>query len=88
MRGYGDGILSYDFAVYKNGELYALIECQGQQHYIPVEMFGGEEQFAKQQLHDEIKREYAKKLNVKLIEVPYTVVTYEEVKDILSLAGI
>ena len=51
-------------------------------------MFGGEEQFAKQQLHDEIKREYAKKLNVKLIEVPYTVVTYEEVKDILSLAGI
>ncbi len=88
LRGYGDGKLSYDFAVYKDNELFALIECQGQQHYIPVEMFGGEEQFAKQQLHDEIKREYAEKLNVKLVEVPYTVVTYDEVKDILSLAGI
>ncbi|MEE0989629.1 MAG: hypothetical protein U0L02_09745 [Kandleria vitulina] len=88
LRGYGEGMLSYDFAVYKNEKLFALIECQGQQHYKPVEMFGGEEQFAKQQLHDEIKRDYAEQLGVPLIEVPFTVVTYEETKAILESAGI
>lgn len=84
LRGYDEGKLSYDFSVIKNGQLYALIECQGQQHYKPVDMFGGEEQFAKQQLHDEEKRNYAEQLGVKLIEIPYTVVKYEEVKAILE----
>lgn len=84
LRGYDDGKLSYDFSIIKNGKIYAFIECQGQQHYKPVDMFGGEEQFAKQQLHDEAKRKYAEKLGVKLIEIPYTVVKYEEVKAILE----
>lgn len=84
LRGYGDGMLSYDFAVYRNGQLKFLIECQGQQHYKPVEMFGGEEQFAKQQIHDEIKRNYAKDIDVKLIEIPYTAEVYENVKKILD----
>lgn len=72
------------FAVYRNGRLKFLIECQGQQHYRPVEMFGGEEQFAKQQIHDEIKRNYAKDIGVKLIEIPYTAEVYENVKKILD----
>ena len=84
LRGYGGKLLSYDFSVIKNGKIYAFIECQGQQHYKPVDMFGGEEQFARQQLHDEEKRKYAEQLGVKLIEIPYTVVTYEEVKAILE----
>lgn len=84
LRGYGDGMLSYDFAFYREGELKYLIECQGQQHYRPVELFGGEEQFAKQQIHDEIKREYAKFINVKLIEIPYTADVYDSVKKILD----
>lgn len=88
LRGYNEGMLSYDFAVYKNNKLYALIECQGQQHYKPVELFGGIEQFAKQQLHDGIKREYAQKLNVLFIEIPYTVASYEDTKEILAFAGI
>lgn len=88
LRGYGDGQLSYDFAVYKDHTLYAFIECQGQQHYKPIELFGGEEQFAKQQLHDEIKEEYANKLHVPIIIIPYTVVSYQEVKKILVDANI
>lgn len=84
LRGYGEHMLSYDFAVYSNGALSALIECQGQQHYMPVNIFGGEEQFAKQQLHDELKREYAAFLGVPLIEIPYTVETYEDAKKILD----
>ena len=88
LRGYADGMLSYDFATYKNGKLFSLIECQGQQHYMPVGIFGGKEQFAKQQLHDEIKKEYAEKLKVPLIEIPYTVESYEEVKNILENARV
>ena len=84
LRGYGERMLSYDFAVYSNGILSALIECQGQQHYMPVNIFGGEEQFEKQQLHDELKQEYANSLGIPLIEIPYTVETYEEAKRILD----
>ena len=88
LRGYGEGMLSYDFAIYRNGKLSALIECQGLQHYKPIELFGGEEQFAKQQIHDELKKEYAKSLNVPLIEIPYTAETYEKVKEILQKENI
>lgn len=83
LRGYSDGKLSFDFAVYKNEKLLCLIECQGQQHYKPVEYFGGEEQFEKQQIHDNKKREYAKSINAELIEIPYTVESYNDVKNIL-----
>jgi|GEM_PF-464541 len=84
LHGYGDGMLSYDFAVYTGGKLSALIECQGQQHFMPVEMFGGEEQFEKQKLHDQLKKSYAKSIGVPLIEIPYTVETYEDTKSILE----
>lgn len=84
LRGYDDGILSYDFAIYESGEVKILIECQGQQHFFPVEMFGGEEQFAKQQLHDELKRKYALEHKIRLIEIPYTMDTYDKVASFLE----
>ena len=85
LRGFGDGMLSYDFAFYREGKLKYLIECQGQQHYKPVKIFGGEEQFVKQQIHDESKREYAKSIGVTLIEIPYTADVYEKVELILDM---
>lgn len=48
-----------------------LIECQGQQHYMPVEIFGGEQQFKKQKEYDNKKKEYCLNKNLKLIEIPY-----------------
>lgn len=64
--------LSYDFLVYQNGIPHTVIECQGRQHYEPVEYFGGEKQFAVQQLNDEKKRKYAVKLGLLYLEIPYT----------------
>ena len=84
LRGADNGMLSYDFGLYRNGILYLLIECQGQQHYKPVDYFGGEEQYVKQLSHDDLKREYAKKLGVVLLEIPYTVDTYEKMKAVLE----
>lgn len=48
--------LSYDFFV---PELNLLIECNGVQHYEPVEFFGGETRFVSQQIHDKLKNDLA-----------------------------
>ena len=59
--------LRFDFAIYKEGKVWALIECQGEQHFMPVEEFGGEHKFIIQQRNDEEKRKYAKEHKIKLI---------------------
>jgi len=47
------------------------IEYNGKQHYEVVDFFNKNNGFNKQQLHDQIKRNYCKKNNIKLIEIPY-----------------
>lgn len=88
LLGVGGQLLSYDFIVYKNNEPYYLIECQGKQHYEPVEHFGGEKQFKIQQKHDKLKKEYAIKLEIPLLEIPYTIDKYEKISKILKDIGI
>lgn len=63
--------LRFDFAIFKNKQLYCLIEFQGGQHTKSVEWFGGEENLKLTQERDNIKREYCKKHNIKLIEISY-----------------
>ena len=60
--------LSYDFYI---PEYRLLIEYQGEQHYKPIEIFGGEEAFKKQIIHDEEKDKYAKINNYRLLKIPY-----------------
>lgn len=48
------------------------IEYQGKQHYKSIEYFGGEKEFKENQIRDNIKREWCKENNIKLIEIPYT----------------
>lgn len=59
--------LHYDFRV--RGKY--LIEFQGEQHYRPVDYFGGEKQFQVQKQHDQMKREWAKENGFTLIEIKY-----------------
>lgn len=79
LLGLSNMPLSYDF--YLN-ELNILIEFQGIQHYKPIEIFGGEKAFIKQQEHDKRKREYAKNNNIKLIEISYLEI--ENIEEILK----
>jgi hypothetical protein len=58
------------------------IEFQGIQHYQPVEIFGGEEQFKLQQMYDNIKRQYCLDNNIKLIEISYK--AYNDIEIILT----
>lgn len=69
LVGEKNGQLSYDFFIPKYN---ALIEYQGQQHYMIVDAFNAtDETLRKQKKHDELKREYAKNNGITLIEIPY-----------------
>lgn len=48
------------------------IEYQGIQHYEPVQQFGGISEFKHRQYLDDLKRQYCKEHNIKLVEIPYT----------------
>ena len=83
LTGIGRAMLSYDFGLYENGELYALVECQGQQHYRPVDLFGGDEQYEIQCLHDELKQEFCEENHILLITIPYDF-TEEEIEEMFQ----
>lgn len=64
--------MRFDFALFKNKNLYALIEYDGRQHFEPVAIWGGESQFKEQQERDKRKDEYCKAKEIPLIRIPYT----------------
>ena len=68
-------LLIFDFYL---PEHKILIEFQGQQHYEPIEMWGGKEALKGVQRRDKIKRRFAKSEGFKLIEVKYDVKDVEE----------
>lgn len=63
----------FDFAIFKeDGSLFKLIEFDGEQHFNPVDFFGGEEKFKIQQERDNNKNEYCKNNNIPLLRIPYS----------------
>lgn len=64
--------LYFDFAIIIDKQIQCLIEYQGQQHYYLVTKFGNEIDFKERQYKDQLKRDYCKQHNIKLIEIPYT----------------
>lgn len=64
--------LPFDFAIINSkNKVIGLIEYQGEQHYKPIDYFGGEVKFKQQIKRDEIKREYCEKNNIPLLIIPY-----------------
>ena len=61
--------LRFDFFL---PEYKCCIEYNGKQHYEAVEYFGGIERFEEQKKRDNIKKQWCKDNNIKLIEIPYT----------------
>lgn len=62
----------FDFAVFDNNNILAyLIEYDGEQHFKPVENWGGEEAFKIQQQRDNKKNQYCQEHNIILIRIPY-----------------
>lgn len=64
-------------------DLNIAIEFNGIQHYIPIEHFGGELRFDQQKKRDSYVRKYYTN-NIKLIEVPYQIKTYDNLTEYLK----
>jgi hypothetical protein len=77
IKNRGNANLSYDFFIPK---YKCLIEYQGRQHYMPVSIFGGEEEFKYQVKRDEKKKNFAIKNGYNLISIPYTIDKYSSIK--------
>lgn len=77
--------LRFDFAILnEDNTIKCLIECQGEQHYMPVEEFGGNRQHILQQKNDKLKKEYALNHNIPLIEISFKDKKYDKLIEILA----
>lgn len=74
--------LPFDFAVFKDDELLALIEYNGKQHYEPIGFFGGEESFKYLVIRDNLKSEYCKSKDIRLLSIPYW--EYDNIEKIIT----
>ena len=64
--------LRFDFAIKnKEGQIICLVEFQGEQHYKYSDFFEERQSFESRQNYDNMKRDYCRKNNLLLIEVPY-----------------
>lgn len=60
--------LPFDFAIFKNNQLWLLIEYDGIQHFIPK---FGEENLKKTQYHDMLKTNFCEENNISLARIKY-----------------
>lgn len=75
----GETKQSFDFFI---PHLNVAIEYNGEQHYKPIETFGGKERFIQQQQYDKKKVEYCKEHNITLKIISYK--EYDLIEDILN----
>lgn len=78
------GRLKFDFAIYRNDKLLCLIEYDGEQHYIPVNHWGGKESLSKIQERDQIKNTYCEKNHITLLRLSYKLSDNEIKEKILN----
>lgn len=73
--------LPFDFFI---NDVNVLIEYDGIQHFQPVEIFGGNKNYEQTLKNDQIKNQYCKDNNIRLIRIRYD----EDPKEILTREGI
>ena len=71
--------LPYDFYL---PERNMCIEFDGEQHFRPVEFFGGEDAFKLRKKKDKIKNEYCEKNNIYLLRIKYDENIDEKLKEL------
>lgn len=71
--------LYVDFAYVYNGN-FGLIEYNGRQHYMPVDYFGGQDIYEKQQKRDRLLKEFCLSSSITLIEIPYNLCNNQIIK--------
>jgi Zn finger protein HypA/HybF involved in hydrogenase expression len=61
--------LKFDFYI---PSINTAIEYDGEQHFMPRDVFGGDEEFQSTQLRDQIKTKYCLDNGIRLVRIPYT----------------
>lgn len=79
LIGIGGGLLRFDFAVFKNDEIIALIEYDGVFHF-KENYFGDNFDIIKN--HDNRKNQYCKDNNIPLVRIPYW--QFDKIEQILN----
>lgn len=79
-------VMYFDFVFLKNNQIIKAIEFDGEQHFRPVDVFGGEEAFIKQQERDARKANYCKRHGIILQRIPYT--DYDKINLKMLLEGL
>ena len=74
----------FDFAIFNENNLYCLIEFDGEQHFKPVEYFGGKEALQKRIEYDKIKTSYCEENSISLFRIKYNDNIEEKLKDYLK----
>lgn len=65
--------LRFDFAIFNEDKtIKFLIEYNGEQHYKPIDFYGGEENFKIQQERDKKKIQYCEEKNIPLLILPFS----------------
>lgn len=74
--------LRFDFSILKNDKIILLIEFDGKQHFEIIDPWGGEEEFLRRCLNDQLKNKYCKKNDIPLLRIKYT--EKDKIEEILS----
>lgn len=83
LRGYGNGLLRFDFAIIKNNKVSYLIEFNGKQHYKRTNGWNTENEFQIRKYNDNQKIIYCKQKNIPLIIIPYTQLNKLNINDLI-----
>lgn len=59
--------LRFDFAILNNNKVIGLVEYQGEQHFKPVSLYGGEQYLTTLQKYDKRKKDFCIKNNIPLL---------------------
>lgn len=72
IKNENNELMIFDFVIFdKSGKIIKCIEFNGEQHYHPIDFFGGKEAFIKQQERDNRKTEYCNTHAIILQWIPY-----------------
>lgn len=85
LVGVGGGLLKFDVSIFWDKDqiqLRMLIEYDGRQHFEWIEGWMTQAEFETIQIHDELKNQYCKNNNIKLIRIPYW--DFDNIEEILQ----
>ena len=73
----------FDFAIISPfNDIAYFIEVDGEQHFQPVSIFGGEQGYLSTRYHDNRKETYCREHNIPLLRIPYSAIPTLEPIDV------